>query len=296
MRVRDREKEAIEEFALTLRNTQNAHRDAHHVRMKAVLREINELKEAMVSATKEKDSTKDIQILRHQVEQYEQMLPIYTARFQDAEAMNKRLNEEKLEQAKNIENLRNRLIKAENLVFKFGKSEIPKREVPPGASNLVAPSSEQQRSSSENAVRTVPNGERSVENFEQSSEMEIVTVNSSSSSEDVNMETSAEQRAAATGVNLEASKTLSAALGLDGRGTPNRRIISLSNRRSGSEESNGKRSRPPVPAAAEQEQPKQRRTADREYATEPPLNDQTMAGEPLLTCGRHRSSPSDNVI
>ncbi len=55
-------------------------------------------------------------------------------------------------------------------------------------------------------MRTVPNGERSVENFEQSSEMEVVAGNSSSSSEDVNMETTAEQRAAATGVNLEASK------------------------------------------------------------------------------------------
>ncbi len=88
MRVMDREKEAIDEFALTLKNTQNAHRDAHHVRMKAVLREVNEFKEAMISATKEKSSAEDIQILRHQVEQYEQMLPIYTARFQDAEAMN----------------------------------------------------------------------------------------------------------------------------------------------------------------------------------------------------------------
>ena len=95
------------------------------------------------------------------------------------------------------------------------------------------------------------------------------------------MEATAEQRAAATGVNLEASKTLSAALRLDDRGTPNRRVISLSTRRSGSEESNGKRSRPLVPAASEQEQPKQRKTAGRDYATEPPLNDQTMGGEPL---------------
>ncbi len=79
--------------------------------------------------------------------------------------MNKMLNEEKLEQARNIENLRERLNKAENLVFKFGKPEFPKREVPPGASNLVAPSTEQQRSSAENVVRTVLNGERSVENF-----------------------------------------------------------------------------------------------------------------------------------
>ncbi len=68
MRVMDREKEAIDELALTLKNTQNAHRDAHHVRMKAVLREVNELKEAMVSATKEKGSAEDIQILRYQVE------------------------------------------------------------------------------------------------------------------------------------------------------------------------------------------------------------------------------------
>jgi hypothetical protein len=37
-RVADREREAIEEFALTVRNAQNAHRDAHHDRMKAVLR------------------------------------------------------------------------------------------------------------------------------------------------------------------------------------------------------------------------------------------------------------------
>ncbi len=130
-------------------------------------------------------------------------------------------------------------------------------------------------------MRTVLNGEQSVENFEQSSEMEVITVNSSSSSEDANMEITAEQRAAAASVNMEASKTLSAALGLDDRGTPNRRIFSLSTRRSGSEESNGKRSRPPVPAASEQEQPKQRRTAGREYATEPPLNDQTMGGELL---------------
>ncbi len=80
------------------------------------------------------------------------MLPIYTARFQDAESMNKRLNEEKLEQARNIENLRGRLSKAENLVFKFGKPDLPKGGVPPGASNLAAPSSEQQGSSAENAV------------------------------------------------------------------------------------------------------------------------------------------------
>ncbi len=123
MWVTDREREAIDEFALTLRNTQSAHRDAHYVRMKAVLKEVNELKEAMVSATKEKSSAEDVRILRHQVEQYEQILLIYTARFQDAESMNKRLNEEKLEQAKNVESLRQRLSMAEDLIFKFVKTE-----------------------------------------------------------------------------------------------------------------------------------------------------------------------------
>jgi hypothetical protein len=241
----DKEKEAIDEFALTLRNTQNAHRDAHHVRMKAVLKEVNELKEAMAAATKEKDSVEDVQVLRHQVEQYEQMLPIYTARFQDAaEAMNKRLKDEKQEQAKSIENLRERLTEAQNFVFKFGNSEVLRREALPGASSLVGPSSEQQSSSAENAGRAAPKSKRSVDNLEQPFGMEIETVSSSSSPEDMNMRATAEQRAATTGINLEASRTLSAALRLDDKDTPNRRLISLSNRRSGSEESNAKRARP----------------------------------------------------
>jgi hypothetical protein len=58
------------------------------------------------------------------VKQYEQMLPVYTARIKDAaEDMNKRLNEEKLEQAKSMEIMRERLNRAENLIFRFGTPE-----------------------------------------------------------------------------------------------------------------------------------------------------------------------------
>jgi hypothetical protein len=89
MKVADTEKEAMGQFALTLRNTQNAHRDAHYVRMKAVLKEVNELKYSMASAATEKNSAEDIQVPRHQVEQYGHMLPVYTARIRDAENINK---------------------------------------------------------------------------------------------------------------------------------------------------------------------------------------------------------------
>ncbi len=72
--------------------------------------------------------------------QYEGILPVYQSRLKDTEELNKKLDDEKAELAKNIERLRQKLNRAEALVFSMGTPEaIRQREPVMGSSADLFP-------------------------------------------------------------------------------------------------------------------------------------------------------------
>jgi hypothetical protein len=64
------------------------------------------------------------------VAQYEGILPVYQSRLKDTEELNKKLDDEKAELAKNIERLKQKLDKAESLVFSMGTPEAIRQRGP----------------------------------------------------------------------------------------------------------------------------------------------------------------------
>jgi hypothetical protein len=68
--------------------------------------------------------------LKFQVTQYESILPVYQSRLKDTKELNKRLDSEKEELTKNIERLRQKLDKAESLVFSMGTPEAIRQRGP----------------------------------------------------------------------------------------------------------------------------------------------------------------------
>jgi hypothetical protein len=104
-------------------------RQEHQTRMKNVMTEIRALKDSMTSSAEYNTNSQEMQQLRFQVAQYENVLPVYQSRIKDTEAedLNKRLWKEKHEFTRSIENLKDRLNKAELLVFNMGTPEAIRR-------------------------------------------------------------------------------------------------------------------------------------------------------------------------
>jgi chromosome segregation ATPase len=130
-RISEREKLSIGSFVRVLTNTHSQLSAGHQARMKKVMEDINALKALMESAAGPSETMDEIQQLRHQVARYESVLPVYAARLRDTESMNEKLNKEKQELSKSIEQMKERLSRAESIVFSIATPEANKKMDPP---------------------------------------------------------------------------------------------------------------------------------------------------------------------
>jgi hypothetical protein len=128
-RVIQREKDAMEQMAQRMNSSYLQIQDEHKTRMKNVMADINALKESITVPADHCANSRETQRLKFEVTQYESVIPFYLARIEDSEDSNQRLLEEKRESTREIGHLRDRLNKAERLVFSMGTPEsIRKRD------------------------------------------------------------------------------------------------------------------------------------------------------------------------
>jgi hypothetical protein len=71
-----------------------------------------------------------VQQLQYQVVQDESVLPVYQSRLKKEEELNRKLGDERHELTKNIEHLKERLDRAESLVFSMGTPEAIRQRKP----------------------------------------------------------------------------------------------------------------------------------------------------------------------
>ena len=130
-RVIQREKKAIDQFIAGFTLSQKAIRNGHQARMKGVMADILALKNSINFYSADHDKNNDeMQQLKYQVAQYESILPVYQSRLEDTEELNQRLGHEKTELAKNIRHLKEKLDRAQSLVFSMGTSEAIRQRGP----------------------------------------------------------------------------------------------------------------------------------------------------------------------
>jgi hypothetical protein len=122
-RVMQKEKEAIEQMAQRMNNSYLQIQDDNKTRMKNVMTDIRALKESMAVSADHNVNSREMQQLRFEVAQYESVIPVYRARIKDTKDANQKLLDEMHEFARNIEHLKDRLNKAECLVFSMGTPE-----------------------------------------------------------------------------------------------------------------------------------------------------------------------------
>jgi len=126
-RVFQREKEALEQMAQRINNSYLQTQRDHRARMKDVMADIESLKESMSVPAEHGSNSREMQRLKFEVTQYESVIPIYLARIKDAEDSNQKLLFEQIESTRNNRLLKNRLDRAESLVFKMGTPESIKK-------------------------------------------------------------------------------------------------------------------------------------------------------------------------
>jgi hypothetical protein len=129
-RVIQRENDAEELFVAGITLSQEKIRAGHTARMKAVMADIRTLKDSMASSSELDQNSHEMKRLRFQVAQYEGILPVYQSRLKDTEELNKKLDDEKAELAKNIERLKQKLDRAESLVFSMETPEVIRQRGP----------------------------------------------------------------------------------------------------------------------------------------------------------------------
>jgi hypothetical protein len=129
-RVIQRENDAKEQFVAGITLSQEKIRAGHTARMKAVMADIRTLKDSMASSSELDQNSQEMQRLRFQVAQYEGILAVYQSRLKDTEELNKNLDDERTELAKNIERLKQKLNRAEALVFSMGTPEAIRQRGP----------------------------------------------------------------------------------------------------------------------------------------------------------------------
>jgi hypothetical protein len=122
-RVIQREKDAMEQMAQRINNSYLQIQHDHKARMRDVMADIKAFKESIAVPADHGFSSREMQRLKFEVAQYESVIPIYLAKIKDAEDSNQKLLDEKRESTKDIGHLRNRLNRAENLVFSMGTPE-----------------------------------------------------------------------------------------------------------------------------------------------------------------------------
>jgi hypothetical protein len=91
----------------------------------------------MASSSELDQNSQEMKRLRFQVIQYEGILPVYQSHLKETEDLNKKLDDEKAELAKNIERLKQKLGKAESLVFSMGTPEAIRQRGPVMGSSAV---------------------------------------------------------------------------------------------------------------------------------------------------------------
>jgi hypothetical protein len=129
-RITQREKEFLESFNQDMNARQERYRLAHKVRMERVLDEFKLFKDSVISSAEQNLGINEVQQLRFQVEQYENVLPVYASKLKDFEEQNKRLIEEKLGLSRDIEQMKERLSSAEAVVFSLGTPEAIRKRTP----------------------------------------------------------------------------------------------------------------------------------------------------------------------
>ena len=232
VRVAARENEAVEGFVQILSNAQLLFEAKHRERMEAVLKEIKDVQEALSSSLEDKGGRDEMQRLKHQVEQYELVIPIYKAQLEEAHHANVRLGRENQEQKLSMTRVESRLVHAESLILK----------------GIVA-----QETSKHQPSAVLPNeGEPSVQQEESQSEQPSTSV--------VNLVDSSPEQNVDQSMEAEAEDKTTAP-------SP-ARMISLATAASKPEEVNGKRSRSQGNVVADKEQPSAKRPSQMSSALE----------------------------
>jgi chromosome segregation ATPase len=129
-RIIQRGNVVIEQFVAEIALSQEKIKLGHTARMQAVMADIRTLKNSVDSSSELDQNSQEMKRLRFQVTQYEGILPVYQSRLKDTEELNRKLDEEKSELAKNIERLKQKLDKAESLVFSMGTPEAIRQRGP----------------------------------------------------------------------------------------------------------------------------------------------------------------------
>ena len=108
-RVMQRERDAIEQFVAGITLSQDQIRKEHSTRMEAVMANIVAFKNTMITSSEQGRDSQEMQHLKFQVSQYENILPVYQSRLKDTEDLNKKLGEDKTELAMNIDRLKGKV-------------------------------------------------------------------------------------------------------------------------------------------------------------------------------------------
>ena len=149
IRVAARENEAVEGFVQILSNAQLLFKSKHRERMEAVLKEIKDVQEALSSSLEDKGIRDEMQRLKHQVEQYELVIPIYKAQLEEANLASVRLGRENQEQKLSLSRVESRLVHAESLILKgIVTQETPKHQ------SSAAPVNEEEQGVRQNGLQS----------------------------------------------------------------------------------------------------------------------------------------------
>ncbi len=119
-RIIQRENVVIEQFVAEIALSQEKIKLGHTARMQAVMADIRALKDSVASKSELDQNSPEMKRLRFQVTQYESIIPVYQSRLQDTEDLNRKLDCEKTKFTQNIQRLKQKLNRAESLVFSMG--------------------------------------------------------------------------------------------------------------------------------------------------------------------------------
>ncbi len=122
-RIVQGERVALERMTRRMNESFNEFRDDHQTRMRNVMSDIRSLNESIVASAEHSTNSSEMQRLRVQVEQYDQIFPICQAQVEDLEQLNKKLRADLLEEKHRNERMKIRMDKAEALAIKLGTSK-----------------------------------------------------------------------------------------------------------------------------------------------------------------------------
>ena len=126
-RVIQGEKDALENMTRRMDSSFAEFRDEHHTRMRNVMSSIRSLNDSMVASAEHSTNSNEMQLLKVQVERYDQIFPICQAQVKDLEQLNKRLRADLLEEKHRNERMKIRMDKAEALAIRLGAPKTSKR-------------------------------------------------------------------------------------------------------------------------------------------------------------------------